>query len=567
MLSRLPARDITGAFVPAMALLLAVSVHPLSAASAADDSTGSATSIPTTEIQDRDGATAAVTRYDQPPVPAVLGATGTVNKLNKGKVDPVPLVEDGVVGGGQGQPTVILPPAAQGQDAPDDLIFARQPVVVTDTASSTAEPQVAVKGDRVLTVWNWGAAQSFDGGATYRYLDPFTALPSASDGFCCDQLAAYLPDHDLWIWVLQYLPTPGPEGTNVLRLAVAQGDAAFDASEFTYFDFTAQEAGLEAGIWLDQPKVGWTDEAVFLSVNAYHPLPPDGDGFYEASVVWRLAIDRLVSGALSGNVMTTVGQADPNGQPLFAPYPIRDSGSTMYLAAHNDQATLAVWEWADDGPGPVFRLITSRTETGEPLNYPLGPAYSCPTEGAQDPVTSDWCAFSSDRINTGWRRGDIIGYAWNVPQGGGWSSEFPWLWGVELDPAQFDSCDDGSCVVGYPSIWLQDRAVQYAAVAHNADGDLGGVVLAGGGRHPLGCYAISRPHDAPPEAGWNILTVALSEAESPEARSGDYLGASPPTADGDGFAGTCMTLHGGEAQATKTRVHVARFGARSDVAP
>ena len=201
------------------------------------------------------------------------------------------------------------------------------------------------------------------------------------------------------------------------------------------------------------------------------------------------------------------------------------------------------------------------------MNYPLGPEFSCPTEGAEDPATSDWCAFSSDRINTGWRRGDIIGYAWNVPQGAGWESKYPWLWGAELDPALFDSCDDGSCVVGYPSVWLEDRAVQYAAIAHNAAGDLGGVVLAGGGPHPLGCYALSRPHDSPPEAGWKILTVALSEADSPEARSGDYLGAAPPTVDGDGFAGACMTLHGGDAAPTKTRVHVATFGPRSDVAP
>ena len=404
-------------------------------------------------------------------------------------------------------------------------------------------------------------------GATFRYLDPFSALPSAGDGFCCDQLAAYLPAHDLWVWVLQYLPTPGAEGSNVLRLAIAQGDEAFDASEFTYFDFTAQEAGLPAGIWLDQPKVGWTDEAVFLSVNGYHPLPPDGDASYEASVVWRLAIDRLLAGALSGNVMTTVGQKDAAGQALFAPYPLRDSGSTMYLAAHLDQATLAIWEWADGGTGPVFREITSRAETGEPLNYPLGTQYSCPAEGAEDPTTSDWCAFSSDRINTGWRRGDIVGFAWNVPQGAGWEADFPWLWGTELDPSRFDSCDDGSCVVGYPSVWLEDRAVQYAAIAHNTAGDLAGVVLAGGGPHPLGCYALSRANDSPPDAGWRILTVALSEADSPEARSGDYLGAAPPTADGDGFAGACMTLHGGDGQPTMTRVHVATFGQRSDVEP
>ena len=36
-------------------------------------------------------------------------------------------------------------------------------------------------------------------------VDPFTALPSAAGGFCCDQVVLYEPSRDIWIWILQYL--------------------------------------------------------------------------------------------------------------------------------------------------------------------------------------------------------------------------------------------------------------------------------------------------------------------------------------------------------------------------
>jgi hypothetical protein len=528
------------------------------------------------EVQPQDGAVSVVGTFETPPAPAAPGATGTESELNEGSPPPVPRVEDGVVGQGLGEPTVVMAPGAQAEPTPDDVIFAAQPVVVAANASSTAEPQVAAKGDRLFLTWNWGAAQSFDGGATFRYVDPFTAFPAAGDGFCCDQLAAYVPEHDVWVWVLQYLSTPGPTGTNVLRLALAQGDAAFEALSFTTFDLTAQDAGLPDGVWLDQPKLGWSDAALFLSVNGYRPTSPEGEAQeredqesedqYVAAVVWRLPLESLVAGALSGSYFTTEHELDPLGQVLFAPHPIRDSGSAMYLASHVDQATLGIWEWPDDAAAPAFRRVVSHTASGEPLLFPLGPAYSCPLESAADPVTSDWCAFDDPRIKTAWRRGDVIGYAWNVPQGAGWETEYPWMWAVEIDTAGIAACEEGSCVVGHPSIWLPDRAIQHAAVAPNAAGDLGGVALAGGGPYPLSCYALARPSDAPPDAGWSLLVVGQSDADSPEPRSGDYLGVAQPTSDASSWIGTCMTLHPGESW-TETHVHVAGFGRRADLEP
>jgi hypothetical protein len=501
-------------------------------------------------------------------MPLAPGATATELDLNEGRRPVVPTRPDGVTGQGRGQPSVPPAPGAQDTRLPEDLVYAGPPRVPSEDASSTAEPQVASDGDRLLVTWNWGAAQSSDGGATFSYLDPWTAFPSAGDGFCCDQVAAYVPEFDLWVWVLQYLSPPGPSGSNLERVVVARGDDAFDRAEFSTYGFSPLDAGLDPGVWLDQPKIGWTDDALFLSANGFGPLDADGDATFVASVIWRLPFDGLVSGDLESSYITTQTYLDPWDRPLFGPYPVRDSGSTMYLAAHVDQATLAILGWPDDDPWVVsYHEVESRTPSGEPLVYPMiSESYSCPTEGAADPVTSDWCAFGTDRILAGWRRGDVIGYAWNVPQGGGWDAAYPWVFAIEIDTTWVDRCLDGSCVVGYPSVWMPDRAAQYLAVAPNARGDLGGVVLAGGGPFRLTCYGLARAADAPPDVGWDIIFIAESDAESPEPRSGDYLGVTTYGAEGAAWLAGCMTLKGGPT-GTTGQVHVASFGWRSDVEP
>jgi hypothetical protein len=238
----------------------------------------------------------------------------------------------------------------------------------------------------------------------------------------------------------------------------------------------------------------------------------------------------------------------------------------MYLAAHVDQATLGVLSWPDDDPGQIgYRQVTSRTGDGAPLVFPLGSGrYTCPTDGAADPGASDWCAASDERITAGWRRGDVVGWAWNVSQSEEWGARYPWVFATEIDLAAIDRCADGGCVVGHPAVWLADQAVQYPVFASNARGDLGGAVLAGGGGYPLSCIALARSADAPPDAAWGAISVALSDTDSPEPRSGDYLGVAPFGDDATAWIVTCMTLHAGS-EAAKTQVHVASFGRRSDV--
>ena len=60
----------------------------------------------------------------------------------------------------------------------------------TDT-SSVGEPSVAVSGLQTFLTGNWYASRSINGGQGWTHVDPFTSLPSAAGGFCCDQVVVH----------------------------------------------------------------------------------------------------------------------------------------------------------------------------------------------------------------------------------------------------------------------------------------------------------------------------------------------------------------------------------------
>lgn len=103
------------------------------------------------------------------------------------------------------------------------MVTIHRNAALDDTATSTRtstinEPSVAAAGRQVFVTGNWFASRSGTSGANWTHIDPFTALPSAAGGFCCDQLALYDPGRKIWIWLLQYASTGGG---NVFRIAVA----------------------------------------------------------------------------------------------------------------------------------------------------------------------------------------------------------------------------------------------------------------------------------------------------------------------------------------------------------
>ena len=558
-----------------------------------------AADVETTPCNQDVGATAQLQAFDEPPEPPDAPGAGPPpsTQLNPGRKPTTPVDADAVIPEQPVGATVLLPPGAQDPGDPRAVV-AYAPPRSLGPSSQIAEPEVAVNGDLMLLTWNWGAAQSFDGGATIPvYLDPFAEFEGVStdDGFCCDQLAHHVPaPYDMWLWILQYKRVDGRGGNNRVRLAVAKGDAAFRERRFSYWDITAQQAGFEDGIWFDQTKLGTTDRYLYLSINAFAPRAPDGDGSFRAAVVHRISLEQLAAGgAVTPECFSTSDQVDAFGRPLFGPYPVRNATDTMYLATHHDASTLGVWRWPDESSTPTYHLVRDFDANGRPLRYPLAfeqfvdddgatrlrSKFSCergdpaiPALPAPSPAgavaRSDWCRRSDDRLSSGWLAEGRLGFAWNVSQdteaGGIW--RYPWVWAIVIDETKLTDCGLGGCILDYPHIRNEGVAFQHARIAPNARGDLGGVVMMGGGASALSCVAVVRDRGATETASWDALLVERSDLEPLQPTSGDYLGIWPDGGNDLTWSGTCMTLEpGGNLRPQRpATVHVTRFGRAAD---
>lgn len=60
-----------------------------------------------------------------------------------------------------------------------------------EQTGTVGEPSVATTGQRMFVTGNWFASRSTDSGTSWSLIDPFTELPSAAGGFCCDQIPSY----------------------------------------------------------------------------------------------------------------------------------------------------------------------------------------------------------------------------------------------------------------------------------------------------------------------------------------------------------------------------------------
>lgn len=513
-------------------------------------------------------ATDIVASVDPPSAPVVPGAQGTEDiDFNSARRPLIPIDPDTPIADESDVPALtVTPPGVQVPPSESDLVVYGQPKAVnTGWEHNTTEPEVAVSGSNVLMTWNSLAALSTNGGQDFRYLfrdgagpapvPPFEAQPP----FCCDQRALHDPVNDIWLWLLQYESEAGT--SNRVRLTVANR-ADFEAGRFTrYWDFTPQHASYPDGAWFDHAKIATSAGHLFLSIDTIV-----GNDF-ESALVMRIPLaDVVAGGAISPECLLT---------RYWSPYPVRNAGDTMYIAAESNSSTLAVFRWPDNAAAPTLHLARSTQQYSRPYHFDddgdtVYEPYSCPRNDSTADRSGDWCfrptrgsmaAGNSTRIRGGWLNGNEIGFAWNVPQDPSRGFNWPYVWMTAIDVDRLASCDFGECVIGHPSIRFPDRAVQYAAIAPNARGELGAVALAGGGDYFLTCLALLR--DETVEGGWDWEVIAASNRDHANlATSGDYLGISTDSGRDNTWSASCMSIQDG--LEAPNVVHFARFGRQVD---
>jgi hypothetical protein len=111
-----------------------------------------------------------------------------------------------------------------------------------NTASHVGEPSVSSNNNVVFYTGNWYAAMSSDGGASFRYVDPFNSFPNPEGmEFCCDQVVHYVPSIDTFVWLMQYTEKPG--GGNIQRLAFAK-TADVAQGRWRLYDIDSESLGI-----------------------------------------------------------------------------------------------------------------------------------------------------------------------------------------------------------------------------------------------------------------------------------------------------------------------------------
>ena len=321
------------------------------------------------------------------------------------------------------------------------------------TASSTAEPSGAANGGGVVFVTaNWIAAYSTNGGTSFTQLDPTTIFPADAVGFCCDQIAQYVPSIDRFIWLLQ---------GNGYRIASASPLSVENsgATSWTYWTLTPGFFGLTGA--LDYPDMSVGDNFLYLSFDEI------GTGL----MVVRIPLSEIQAG---GTV--TVEWTDPaNGGPAYGSHVTQDTGAEVFWAGHNNTSQMRVFSLAE-GSGTYFWRdinIGSWSNTGLSSTTPDGNDFLTKLQNfpgnavlggtrAPGPVSSDQ------------RPTDGIWFAWSA----GTDTNFaqPHVEMVTLDRG------NNFAVLQQVQVWNAAYTFAYPALATNAcTGEVGFSLEGGGG--------------------------------------------------------------------------------------
>ena len=310
------------------------------------------------------------------------------------------------------------------------------------TASNVGEPSCAINGDVVLYTGNWYAAVSTDGGATFQYMDPETAFPRPGPNirFCCDQVVQYVPELDMFVWLLQY----GPEaGDNIQRLAFAKtADAA--RGRWKVFDITTAMLGVP-GAFLDFPDLAIGQNHLYMTTNIFAANDV-------GSAVVRISLASIRAGKPAETHFVSM--------ELQSFRVAQNTGNVGYFAAHQDTSTLAVFAWPENAAAPTKTQVAVARWLG-------GNGYISRT-----PDGRRWLDRADPRITGATRSANELWFAWSVDARSNRRAR-PFIQIARIGLPGFTLIDN-------VNLFDANSATCYGALSTNADGEIGISYMIGG---------------------------------------------------------------------------------------
>ncbi len=322
---------------------------------------------------------------------------------------------------------------------------------------SLGEVSIAESGQVILMTGNTWMAFSEDAGASFTYLNPTTIFPQDDGGLCCDQVALYVPEYELFVWLLQYRATTGADGTNDNRIRVAvQSPGVISSSNgtnWTYWDFSSNV--FSAAGTLDY------NDMTATSNNVYWNTMISG-----GRVVVRLPLQQLAA----RSTVTFRYTGDTNA--VFS-HITQNPDDQVYWAGHIDTSQLRVYNWPDGDNSYYWRTVNINS-------WPTG------SESSITPDGMDWMQWEggiTTYIYGNALQGDSVWFAWQAGRGGGFAH--PHVQMVRLNASTFAFLEQ-------VQIWNPDFAFQDAFLSTNSGGELGMSVAFGGGswhgNHAVGVW-------------------------------------------------------------------------------
>ncbi|MFL5384084.1 MAG: hypothetical protein ACJ8GN_16300 [Longimicrobiaceae bacterium] len=377
----------------------------------------------------------------------------------------------------QRRPLVHTVAYRRGQPRP--LVFrAYREFASLDASTSECCPEVSVaeNGETTLMTGNYWMALSVDGGASFSSVNPTTIFPEVDGGFCCDQIVAYVPEIDMFVWLLQYWV----DGSNNNRIRLAAQTTAevrsSNGTAWTYWDFVSDVFNRDRRLDRNDLAVGerslwWNTEVV-------------GGG----RVVVRIPLDQIAARGTINFQFT--GETDAPHSHLT-----QNATNTVYWAGHEGNSVLRVYSMRDGDDFYSWRTVTV-------ASWPNG------TNSSACPSGSDWMTFEAKNhtVFGNALQGRSVWFAWLAAAGGGFP--LPHVQMVRINP---DSWTREEQV----QIWNPTIAFQDAYLSTNSRGELG-MEIAFGGRETFPSSAVGVWGD------FVVYYPRLSTRCSPTKRWGDY---------------------------------------------
>jgi hypothetical protein len=507
----------------------------------------------------------ALNRYvtPEPPAPgpfAALTSSAVIQRRETATFPPSPPDADF---GPNAETPILIPPGPQrslfpatptatptGPFAPGGAVALR-----TNTTHSSAgvppDPSTAVAGGVVLSTYNTGIAFSLDGGANFTDVNltppaPATSFfPQDDGGLCCDQVVIYLPQANLFVWLLQYNPItvctancpatppppPPPPPTivitqpNRLRIAWAtpQAIAANFNTAWSWVDLTANNRpGVSGGLgtandeWLDYPDLAFSDTFLYVSVD--HGAKTPGQVYTARRILARLRLADMLNPAATSVGYDFFEPIGANG--INKSHFVQGAPQRMVIGGLLDASTLWVYTWPDAAPSLRANSIPISTITTD---------YTAPADGqdwyaASFPGNITGATYRSVFTFIGEPRRDEYLFAFDAGRNFLANRPFPYVRIATLEPflqpLPFGGQLDSYRVIGEREIWNGLHAYGMAGLG-TQDEDIGLTLAAGGGTLGIPQFGVGYLDDG------QIFTVTGSNTTQVPNRFGDWVNVRP----------------------------------------